>query len=244
VGARYGESIEGAAMKKANFVLFAGLLAAPVFLCGQTNNSTLPGPIGADSTGPRRPSADAQARDANGSLPAKAAAEGDLARQAEQKTFEREAGATRPLLTSEAARGANSVSAAEAAVTTTATGEHSPNRDLATMDATTLTQRIRGMTTSDRAEVLREVSARLAAGEKDLTNVRDVSTGLVGEARRNFGVAISEVKARQKSVRKAIPAAASAPADRWPALRSTLANEFEAYSTALSRAQSLSAINP
>lgn len=231
-------------MKKANFVLLAGLLAAPVFLCGQTNNSTLPGPIGADSTGPRRPSADAQARDANGSLPAKAAAEGDVVNQAEQKAFQRDVAAARPPLTSEAARGANSVSAAEAAVTTTATGEHAPNRDLATMDATTLTQRIRSMGTSERAEVLRAVSARLASGEKELTDVRDVSTGLVGEARRNFGVAISEVKARQKSVRKALTAAASAPADRWPAIRSTLANEFEAYSTALSRAQSLSAINP
>ena len=241
---------------KANLVLFAGLSGLLVPLGAQvSNNPTLPSVPRADGTGPDIPSMSQAVGDAAPpaqSGPKPGAKKNDQNRSAADplRSDKPSANATAPSPAVSTGRLAPPNTPAPQLPGGTRTTEGEPTVSSAgpagpapvVLDTSSVAQQIRELAFDKRSAFLDGLDARLADTEQVLTQLRQVSRGLTGEARTAYAAADDIARDKEKAFKRSLKEAHKATVDNWAKIRGQLAADCEAYEVALARMETSSAV--
>lgn len=110
------------------------------------------------------------------------------------------------------------------------------------LDTTSLSQQIRALPYSGRAEFLNDLEARLDEVDRELSQVKQSSRVLTWDARKTYLKVAKDAKARSKGVRQLVKDARSAKPEEWAEIRTTLANQYQAFEGVRARAEASSVV--
>ncbi len=96
---------------------------------------------------------------------------------------------------------------------------------------------------AQREQLLDELHARVEASAKAMGSVRKSGAKLDGDAKAEFKAADADVKAKEKALKKSMKAAEKASADAWTDSRAKLAADYDAYASAVAKAEVASQAN-